>query len=135
MARQPLIQISIKDNKDFSLQDSMQYSLRIKFPNKNQFEQIPKNQYTLTTNTQEINIIYSPTFTVSGTYTLELQGQDRSGNKASKNPYEINFKVITENSISAVFPYPNPFTSKCQFAYTLTGEQPSIFKIQIQLIN
>ena len=135
VARQPLIQISIKDNKDFSLQDSMQYSLRIKFPNKNQFEQIPKNQYTLTTNTQEINIIYSPTFTVSGTYTLELQGQDRSGNKASKNPYEINFKVITENSISAVFPYPNPFTSKCQFAYTLTGEQPSIFKIQIMTVS
>jgi hypothetical protein len=135
VARQPLVQISIKDNKDFSLQDSMQYSLRIKFPNKNQFEQIPKNQYTLTTNTQEINIIYSPTFTVSGTYTLELQGQDRSGNRASTNPYQINFKVITENSISAVFPYPNPFTSKCQFAYTLTGEQPSIFKIQIMTVS
>jgi len=135
VSRQPVIQISIKDNKDFNVNDSMQYSLKLKFPNKNQYESISKNQFTVTRNSKEINIVYNPVYTIPGTYSLQLQGQDRSGNNAGTNPYEIDFKVITENSISAVFPYPNPFTSSCRFAYTLTGEQPSIFKIQIMTVS
>ncbi|MDU0371638.1 hypothetical protein ACFPAF_14635 [Hymenobacter endophyticus] len=67
-----------------------------------------------------------------GVYTLEVQGRDGSGNLASSEPYRITFEVIKESTITNVFPYPNPITSKAKFVFTLTGSTlPRNMKIQI----
>jgi flagellar hook assembly protein FlgD len=131
VGKKPYIQIQLKDNKEFSLQDSSTVSMSIKFPGRNQFDPVSRANYQVVKNKNEITVTYQPQFTQSGTYSLQIQGMDRSGNSAGKVPYEIQFRIITENSISAVLPYPNPFTSQCRFAYTLTGEIPAVFKIQI----
>jgi len=68
----------------------------------------------------------------AGVYTLEVQGRDGSGNLAGTEPYRITFEVITESTITNVFPYPNPVTSKTKFVFTLTGSTlPRNMKIQI----
>lgn len=67
-----------------------------------------------------------------GVYTLEVQGRDGSGNLAASEPYRITFEVISSSSITNVFPYPNPVTSKTKFVFTLTGATvPRNMKIQI----
>ncbi len=67
-----------------------------------------------------------------GVYTLEVQGKDGSGNQAGTEPYRITFEVISSSSITNVFPYPNPVTSKTKFVFTLTGTAPPRnMKIQI----
>ncbi|RSK33997.1 putative type IX secretion system sortase PorU2 [Hymenobacter metallilatus] len=67
-----------------------------------------------------------------GVYTLEVQGKDGSGNLAGTEPYRITFEVISESTITNVFPYPNPVTSKTKFVFTLTGATlPRNMKIQI----
>ena len=44
------------------------------------------------------------------------------------------FEVIAEKTISNVLNYPNPFSTATHFVYTLTGEAPSYFSIQIMTV-
>jgi Peptidase family C25 len=71
-----------------------------------------------------------------GEYTLAVQGYDLKGNEAGARPYVIQINVVNQKSISEVLPYPNPFSSACHFAFTLTGdEKPSRFDIEIYTIT
>ena len=47
----------------------------------------------------------------------------------------VRFRVISENTISNVLNYPNPFSTSTQFVYTLTGEPPAEFKIQVATVS
>ena len=81
-------------------------------------------------------ITYEPSFNEDGTYGLRIQGQDKSGNISGDQPYQIFFEVIQESSITNIYNYPNPFTTKTHFVFTLTGSQiPNEFNIQILNIN
>jgi hypothetical protein len=67
-----------------------------------------------------------------GIYTLEVQGRDATNKLAGSEPYRVTFEVVNASTITNVFPYPNPVTSKAQFVFTLTGaELPRDMKIQI----
>ena len=67
-----------------------------------------------------------------GIYSLEVQGRDATGKAASEQPYQVNFEVVNASTITNIFPYPNPITSKARFVFTLTGaEMPQNMKIQI----
>ncbi|AII53330.1 hypothetical protein N008_15250 [Hymenobacter sp. APR13] len=67
-----------------------------------------------------------------GIYTLEVQGRDATNKPAGSEPYRVTFEVVNASTITNVFPYPNPVTSKAQFVFTLTGaELPRDMKIQI----
>ncbi|MEP7322953.1 MAG: C25 family cysteine peptidase [Saprospiraceae bacterium] len=136
--RQPRIHIDLKDNKVLSTMDTSQIVLSIKFPNTEKYKVIPVKDYVITYNQAQASIEYNPKYTVDGLYTLRIQGKDRSGNiagTANANDYEINFKIFTENSVSTILPYPNPFSTQCKFAYTLTGDIPMVFKIQIMTVS
>lgn len=75
-------------------------------------------------------------FPEDGNYQLIVQATDKSGNKTSVLDYKINFEIINESSISNVYNYPNPFTTKTQFVFTLTGDQvPDDMFIQIMTIT
>jgi flagellar hook assembly protein FlgD len=72
----------------------------------------------------------------SGIYTLQVQGRDRAGNVAGTQNYQIKFEVVKESTITNVFPYPNPVTSKARFVFTVTGQElPRDMKIQIMTLT
>ncbi|MFC6998693.1 putative type IX secretion system sortase PorU2 [Rufibacter roseus] len=71
-----------------------------------------------------------------GEYTLEVQGEDALGQRAGTERFSINFKVINESSITNFYPYPNPFSSKTRFVFTLTGTTvPENMRLQIMTVT
>lgn len=81
-------------------------------------------------------LTYKPGSLPDGEYTLAVQGYDVNGNVAGTKPYVIQMNVVNEKAMSEVLPYPNPFSTACHFAYTLTGgERPSRFDIEIYTVT
>lgn len=81
-------------------------------------------------------LIFRPGPLGDGEYTLRVQGFDFSGNESGQEPYEIDFEVVNESTLSDVLNYPNPFSTSTRFVYTLTGnELPERFDIQIFTIS
>lgn len=84
----------------------------------------------------KFKIELNPNLPVDGRYTLQIQATDKSGNKSGAVDYKIQFDVINKPSITEILNYPNPFTTKTHFVFTLTGsELPDFFKIQIMTIT
>jgi len=82
----------------------------------------------------KFTIEYDPIFKQDGVYKLRVQGQDKTGNSSGDEPYQINFEVIQKSSITNIYNYPNPFSTKTHFVFTLTGSEiPN--KLDIQIIN
>ncbi len=78
---------------------------------------------------------YRPTLT-DGIYTLKANAKDQNGNFSGSYPYEVEFEVITESSISNMLNYPNPFSTSTQFIFTLTGKEvPDDFVIRIMTVS
>jgi hypothetical protein len=79
---------------------------------------------------------WRPVFTQDGDYRLLVNGRDASGNESASLDYSVTFKVITKSSISNILNYPNPFSTRTCFVYTMTGaETPTHFKIQIMTVS
>jgi hypothetical protein len=123
------------------LSDTSVLSLILQYPNGTKKE-IPFNDPNVrftpaaSTNQNKATIEFTPSFTEDGTYRLIVKGKDMSGNTAGDVDYSVNFKVITKSSISNVLNYPNPFSTRTHFVYTLTGEAPpQYFRIQIMTIS
>lgn len=71
-----------------------------------------------------------------GTYQLKVQATDKTGNQSGQNRYKKRFEVINESTITHLYPYPNPFTSRMRFIFTLTGSRiPDKVNIQIMTIT
>jgi hypothetical protein len=84
----------------------------------------------------EARIEWRPEFKESGEYELSINVRDREGNLAGPQPLLIPFKVIVENSISNLVNYPNPFSDRTRFAYTLTGANaPYHYKLEIYTVS
>jgi hypothetical protein len=138
----PTISVSLVDeNTLLRLTDTSVLSLTLTYPN-NVKKAISFSDPNLrfspatTVNQNKASIEYKPTFTEDGTYQLTVKGKDMSGNAAGDVDYSVSFKVITKSSISNVLNYPNPFSTRTQFVYTLTGEAPpQYFRIQIMTIS
>ena len=76
--------------------------------------------------------VIQPNLTVKGEYTLEVQAEDRSGNKAGEYAYQVKFRVddIVESSRFTVSP--NPFNSTTTLDFFLGGRViPDIFYIRL----
>jgi hypothetical protein len=70
-----------------------------------------------------------------GRHTLEILAKDASGNFMDSTSYRIIFYVYSENDISEVFNYPNPFASNTHFTFILKGnEKPDELDIKIYTI-
>ncbi|MEQ9286526.1 MAG: C25 family cysteine peptidase [Cyclobacteriaceae bacterium] len=84
----------------------------------------------------DFKIDYTPQNLENGIYGLRVQVSDASGNESGTEPYEINFEVVNESTITNFYPYPNPFSSSTRFVFTLTGsEVPEDIKIQIMTVT
>ncbi|WP_173021467.1 C25 family cysteine peptidase [Lewinella sp. W8] len=81
-------------------------------------------------------VFFRPSLDEDGTYRLQVSGQDRTGNPAGRLNFEKSFSVINRRGIGNVLPYPNPFSTRAHFVYTVTGsEPPSVFRIQIMTVS
>ncbi len=88
------------------------------------------------TEEEPFRISYQPEQLENGMYTLRVQAEDASGNASGAEPYEINFEVINESSITNFYPYPNPFSTSTRFVFTLTGQEiPDQIKVQIMTVS
>ncbi len=140
----PLIIVELRDeNKFLALNDTALFKLYVQIPSGAK-QQIFFNDASLKFNPATISatgvnkatIEYRPVFTADGTYQLIVKAKDVSGNTSGDMDYSIAFQVITKSSISNVLNYPNPFSTRTQFVYTLTGETPpAYFKIQIMTVS
>ncbi len=79
---------------------------------------------------------YRPQFEQDGRYTLLVQAEDKSGNASGDLDYRIDFEVFMKPTLTDVLNYPNPFSTRTQFVFSLTGvEPPDFFHIQIMTIG
>ena len=71
-----------------------------------------------------------------GIYTLRVQARDQQNTAAGSQNFEVKFEVVNASTITNVFPYPNPVTSKARFVFTVTGQElPRNMKIQIMTLT
>jgi len=71
-----------------------------------------------------------------GIYTLTVQARDMSNNVSGAYNYTIHFEVINKPAITNVMNWPNPFSTRTHFVFTLTGSEiPEDFRIQILTIT
>ena len=135
----PLIRIRLRDDNPFiQKQDTIGLDVRLKRPCEGcNFERIPFSSPDLRWKSEgrNIDLEFNPKNLTDGVYTLRVNGEDASGNRAGIEPYQVNFEVITESSVTNILPYPNPFSGSTRFVFTLTGsEVPQEMKIQIMTV-
>lgn len=149
VSSKPMISISLDDENEFLLMnedsDTSLFEIFIKLPNAVSYEPLyfSKNSYgdylhwePATDSKNKFKIEYNPTFTEDGIYTLKVQGRDKSNNFSGDVSYEIEFEVITASTITHLFNYPNPFSTKTHFVFTLTGSEiPDDITIRIITIT
>ena len=135
----PHIQIRLSDENTFLLlEDPNLVDLYLTPINSGGPIYIDPSNYTWTSaqngEENEAIIDYFPDLT-KGFYELLVRGKDASGNAAGRTEYRMQFEVIEEQTISNVLPYPNPFTTQTRFVYTITGEIPTDFYLQIMTVS
>lgn len=77
-----------------------------------------------TAQNKRFKIVWPAGFEKDGTYTLLVQGSDRSGNISGDIEYRVNFEIVHESTITQMMNYPNPFSTSTRFVFTLTGSEP-----------
>lgn len=138
----PSIEVHITDDNSFLLlEDTTGINIYLKEPCENcDFERIafsnPLVQWTPATAEEDFKTIFTPESLEDGIYGFRVLAKDASGNSSGLKPYEINFEVINESTITNFYPYPNPFSSSTRFVFTLTGSEfPEDIKIQILTVT
>jgi hypothetical protein len=85
---------------------------------------------------EDFKVQYQPENLADGIYTLKAEASDASGNPSGAQPYSVNFEIVNESQITNFYPYPNPFSTRTQFVFTLTGGIiPDDLIIQIMTVN
>jgi hypothetical protein len=88
------------------------------------------------TNTTKFRVELSPQNLPEGDYTLRIEAKDVRGNATGEDPYEVNFVVRYDQSITTIKPYPNPSHDKFFFGFTLSGsEAPDNLTLQIVTVD
>lgn len=139
----PMIEVELRDNNNFIFKtDTLGFEMmmgevcesgcelqRISFSD-------PAVIFTPATENENFKVQYQPDELANGNYLLQVNATDASGNQAGIGPYEINFEVVNESTITHFYPYPNPFSTSTRFVFTLTGSEiPDQIKIQIFTVS
>lgn len=92
----------------------------------------PKISWSPATENSSFRIELLPGPLEDGVYTFRVATEELGVDK----PYEVNFEVINESTITNFYPYPNPFSTSTRFVFTVTGsEVPDQIKIQIMTVT
>ncbi|HHS95356.1 MAG TPA: hypothetical protein ENJ45_02110, partial [Phaeodactylibacter sp.] len=142
VSAKPLISISLLDeNQYLPLSDTALFRVKILYPEESTPQLISLSDPEVTfipadeNNLSEHNkarIEIKKHFEKDGIYQLIVEAKDATGNPSGDNAYKTRFEVINKQMISNLFNYPNPFSTRTRFVFTLTGaELPDFMKIQI----
>ena len=137
----PAIAISLKDENKFLLKgDTNGVSLFLTRPCQGcMVERIPLNSPMVKVypagKDNLFRLEYKPDKLENGNYRIAVEGSDVKGNASGINNYQVDFQVLDQKTITNFFPYPNPFSTSCQWVFTLTGDFPDDFKIQIMTVT
>lgn len=128
----------LKNDKSLILKkDTLGLEIYLKKPCEDcQYERInfssPLVTWSEATENSSFKVEFRPGPLEDGIYTLRVVTEDLGVDK----PYEINFEVINESTITNFYPYPNPFSTSTRFVFTVTGsEVPDQIKIQIMTVT
>lgn len=149
VSAKPAIEIQLTDENMFFMfdqpGDTALFRIYLKAPLSNEFRQIffrtdGADQmifYPAAGKHNSCRILFPADFSSQdGTYVLRIEATDKSMGTSGAIQYQISFKVIGRSSITEVLNWPNPFSTRTHFVFTLTGyEAPSDFRIQIMTIS
>ena len=133
VSAEPFIRVSLDDENPYLLlnevQDTSVFKLFLTWPDDVQrpvyFSQAQYLQFFPALNDQnKAYLEYRPLLDQDGTYELLVQAQDKSGNLSGDTDYRIEFEVYSKPSITEVLNYPNPFSTRTQFVFNVTGVEP-----------
>jgi hypothetical protein len=132
----PVIKVLSKDENPFLLQqDSQKIKLLLKKPGSASFEQVPETETIYTPASSKSNkaqVEYRSANLEGGLHVLKVQSWDYSNNASGSYEYEVAFNVVKEQSVTRFYPYPNPFSTRMRFVFTLTGSTlPDDIRIKI----
>ena len=128
VSTQPTLTIQvIDDNRLLLRRDTVGLDLYLQGPGEmSPFRRLPWKALGVQTSANLDNTIFQVTYPLPrlapGTYSLNMQAQDLSGNRAA--PYQIRFTVVDNRQLTDVTVYPNPFSHYQTIAFTLTGDLP-----------
>jgi len=139
----PEIMISLRDESKFlAINDTSLFKVRIKKSTDTDFKDV---YFSDIDNVLEFipaklpdnsaSVIYRPKLE-DGEYQLLIYANDASYNKSGDNGYKIDFVIINKTTITNLLNWPNPFSDKTHFVFTLTGSVlPDYMKIQIMTVT
>lgn len=139
----PLIEIELRDNNNFIFKtDTLGVEMTLTElcesgcePQRINFSD-PGVTFTPASENSNFRVAYQPNEFADGRYLFQVNATDASGNQAGIGPYEINFEVVNESTVTHFYPYPNPFSTSTRFVFTLTGSEiPDQIKIQIFTVS
>ncbi len=141
----PLISITMKDENRYAhLQDASGMSVVLVNEGKQEkvisleteSGDVEHIEFHPATENSDFRVEFKPKKFEAGRYTMEVRGRDVAGKQSGISPYRINFEVDDKASITNFYPFPNPFSTKTHFVFTLTGTTiPDHIKIQILTIT
>jgi hypothetical protein len=143
VSSKPEIRIELSDQNEYlRLADTSMFEISIKSPGQDQFTRIGFESPDIffraaeDIGKNEAFVIFKPAYLNDGEHILQVQARDASGNLAGEQPYRIRFMVINKSMITSLSNYPNPFSTKTRFLYTLTGSRsPTSFVIQVYTLS
>lgn len=141
VSNQPLITITLKDENPYlQLSDTALFNIKVRYPdgslNRVSFNDTQVQFYPPSSQMDnQAKVELHQVFEQDGTYELIVEATDVEGNISGDLAYSVKFEILNKNTISNVFNYPNPFSTSTQFVYTLTGDIPPYFKIQILTVS
>jgi len=149
VSAQPVIEIQLNDDNPFFVfdqpEDTALFRIYLRAPGETEFSQLffmsdgkeVMYFYPASGKHNSCRIVFPADFLDNdGNYLLRVEATDKSMGSSGAARYQISFKVISKASITEVLNWPNPFTTKTHFVFTLTGyEVPTDFRIQIMNIS
>ncbi|MBC5775043.1 hypothetical protein H8S95_13280 [Pontibacter sp. KCTC 32443] len=141
----PMISVTVKDeNKQAFLEDASGMSVVLLDENGGEKEislektsaDIDHLEIYQATEKNDFRVEFKPKRLENGRYTMEVRAKDVAGKQSGISPYRIGFEVENEATITNFYPFPNPFSTKTNFIFTLTGTTiPDHIKIQILTVT
>ena len=125
-AKPSIIITSRDENRILQQNDTTAFEIFLKMPDGKPFRRFwfSENKLTFYPAKDSFNTAMAslkPGLLADGTYSLKVQSFDKSGNAAASRPYQIDFNVINHSRINDVIAFPNPFSDKLHFRFTITG--------------
>ena len=141
VAPNALVQITLRDeNRYLLLSDTALFDVRLVAPSGTERRVRTTDEGVVfergsSSNDNRARLYFPGQFEETGMYRLVVNARDESGNASGNQDVSIEFEVVQENTVSQVLNYPNPFSTSTRFVYTLTGEVPAFFQIQVMTVS